>query len=112
MLYSYESFAFLRLRPDGQQVVFSSGKPKEESILQHPDMTRGTNSLVEPRHIVRVGGRTNDTPLPGLAVDVENGTLEVNWRQLFQIFFAEEKLYSKLFAKNVSSPCLRSTYRY
>ncbi|CAF9910546.1 MAG: hypothetical protein ALECFALPRED_006681 [Alectoria fallacina] len=102
MLYSYESFIFLRLRPDGQNAVFSSGKPKEESVLQHPDMTSGTNSLVEPRHIVRVGGRTNDTPLPGLAVDVENGSLEVNWRQLFQIFFAEEKLYSKLLARNLS----------
>lgn len=57
-----------------------------------------------PKHIIRVGEQINDTPSPGLAVDLEHGTLEETWRQLFKMFFAEGKLYSKLLAKNSSQP--------
>lgn len=74
-----------------------------ESVLQKlpvstKEMGTGTE-LMESRHFVRVGKMINDTPLPGLVVDRERGTLSIEWKRLFELFFAEEKLYRRLLTR-------------
>lgn len=101
----YDWKVFKCLGIDEKKAVFTSGKPWGDSVLSESDAStqkdvRGL--LVEPRHFVRVRGRINDTPLSGMTVDKDKRTLQVDWRQLFSIFFAEEKLFAKLLEKMVS----------
>lgn len=101
--YDWEAFGCLGV--DEEKAVFASGKPWEDSILSELDARTQRdvrNLLVEPSHFVRVRGRINDTPLSGMTVDKDKRTLQVDWRQLFSIFFAEEKLFAKLLEKTVS----------
>ncbi|CAF9942953.1 MAG: hypothetical protein ALECFALPRED_010283 [Alectoria fallacina] len=103
ILYDWEGFGFLRLSANRQRAIFSSGRPMAESLLQKlpvstKEMGTGTE-LIGLRHFVRVGGMINDTPLPGLVVDRERGTISIEWKRLFELFFAEEKLYRRLLTK-------------
>ena len=106
IIYDWEGFGFLRVSANRKRAIFSSGRPVAESVLQKlPVSTKemGTRTeLVESRHFVRVGEMINDTPLPGLVVDRERGTMSIEWKRLFELFLAEEKLYLRLLTKSDS----------
>ena len=51
------------------------------------------NMLIKPCHIIQIGAYVNDTYLPGLMVDLEERTLHLDWKELFSLFFTEEKCF-------------------
>ena len=103
IIYDWEEFGFLRVSANRKRAIFLSGRPVAESVLQKlPVSTKemGTRTeLMESRHFVRVGEMINNTPLPGLVVDRERATLFIEWKPLFDLFFAEENLYRRLLTK-------------
>lgn len=56
--------------------------------------------LTRPQHFVRIVDRVNDVHLPGLIMDAERGTLELNRKALMSLFFSEEHLYQKILASS------------
>ena len=58
--------------------------------------------LVKPTQVVIIRGHVGDIYLPGLQVDVEEMTMGFDWKTLFSLFFAEEKLSGKLHDRIVS----------
>lgn len=59
--------------------------------LKSQDVLR--NMLEKPFQVVHIRKQVNDTYLPELTVDDQQQTVSLNWRQLFSLFFAEERRY-------------------
>lgn len=52
-----------------------------------------------PNYTVRIGTIVNDTELPGLSVDITSREIQFDWRQMFTLFFREQKLLQILRSK-------------
>lgn len=90
------SFTFDRVsEEEGHRAVFRCDGPsdmytanlfkalKDQELLQ--------KVMMKPYHQMSLRQRVNYIPLPDLVVDVVDQTLELDWRQLFSRFFAQEK---------------------
>lgn len=67
------------------------------------------NMLKKPFQVVQIRKQVNDTYLPELIVDDREQTISLNWRQLFSLFFVEEKKYYAIKVKKAftGSGCFR-----
>lgn len=52
--------------------------------------------IESPAHIVDVRGEVNDTEIPKLQVNRETKEISFDWRDLFSLYFGEEKLFDNL----------------
>lgn len=99
------AFGFLHLSGGGQRAIYGHGLPTGDDLLQKLATNEGTRVMLEePFHTVRIAQRTTDVHLPNLGVDTNLGTIALDWRELFSIFFAEEKLSQTLFEQTAVIP--------
>lgn len=93
-------FKFERFSEHGERAVFRYSLETRLSkddldyvfeALKHQDVLR--NMLKKPFHVVQIRKQVNDTYLPDLIVDDQEQTVSLNWKQLFSLFFAEERKY-------------------
>ena len=50
--------------------------------------------IVGPQHLVRIRGEVNDTELPGLEINEQKREISFDWREAYNRFFFEERLYN------------------
>lgn len=99
-------FSFDRLSHDGRTAFFrSSGSGEIDQGLifdcleeLSPDALNNGNQLVQIRSLV------HDIFIPDLKVDKTSKEISFDWRNLFSLFFAEEKAYSGIIQRWVSCP--------
>ena len=93
-------FKFERFSEHGERAVFRYSletRLSEDDLdyvfeaLKQQDMLR--NIVKKPFHVVQIRTQVNDTYLPDLIVDDQEQTVSLNWKQLFSLFFAEERKY-------------------
>ncbi|KAK3167699.1 hypothetical protein OEA41_010826 [Lepraria neglecta] len=93
-----ERFAFDRVSSDGEMATFKILRPeevddqwpKEHNVLRRlGEDDAEKEMLVKPTQVVIIRGHVGDIYLPGLQVDVEEMTMEFDWKMLFSLFFAE-----------------------
>jgi hypothetical protein len=53
-------------------------------------------------HVIQVGRDVNDSPISGLVVDYTKMELSCKWKDLFSLFYGEEKVYLQLREKRVT----------
>lgn len=49
-----------------------------------------------PKRIIRIHADITDGPIPSLSFNPENLQLSYNWREMFTIFYGEQRIYHKL----------------
>ena len=95
-------FGFLRLSSDGERAIYGHGLPTGDDLLERLVTDNGTRAMLEePFHTVRIGRKITDVHLPNPSVDINLGTIAVDWKALFSVFFAEEKLFQNILEQTV-----------
>lgn len=59
-------------------------------------MTQMAHEFERPKRIIRIHADITDGPIPSLSFNPENLQLSYNWREMFTIFYGEQRLYHKL----------------
>ncbi|KAH8646571.1 hypothetical protein BGZ60DRAFT_535555 [Tricladium varicosporioides] len=99
-------YSFTRLSEDQSNAIFDAdpGEDEYHSELRSALMKISTSPdnfmlIEEPQHTVQIHHDLNDTPIPGLSIDLDTFQLTCDWRGLYTRFFGEEELYHILTAK-------------